>query len=244
MERQLGVHVNTVFEREDGKMKRTPVIYVYGISDTGKTRLVERLLLMLIQKGKRVGTVKMSKSEKLSFDIEGKDTHRHIKAGSMITAASSRSNAAVFIAKPQDVHHLIEMMSLTGDLDLVIVEGVGSEVPDTAPKVAVGDVKGRVPGTIMELPDADGELEGLYHLIDRIMSTSNAAGEVDRVVLRVGGNDMALKPFVRNYLEGTIRGAVGSLRDPGEPGAAIEITIPEHKEPEEKVEPPRSFDID
>jgi molybdopterin-guanine dinucleotide biosynthesis protein MobB len=222
-------------------MKRTPVIYVYGISDTGKTRLVERLLLMLIQKGKRAGTVKMSKSEQLDFDIEGKDTQRHINAGSMVTAAS---NAAVFIPKALDVHRLIEMMSVTGDLDLVIVEGMGDDVPDTAPKVAVGEVKGRVPGTIMELPDADGELGGLYHLVDRIMTKSETVGEEDQVVLRVGGDDVTLKPFVRNYLEGTIRGAVGSLRDPGEPGAAIEISIPERKEPEDEVVPPRSLDID
>jgi len=210
-------------------MKRTPVIYVYGISDTGKTRLVERLLLMLIQKGRRVGTVKVSRTEQLNFDIEGKDTERHIKAGSMVTAATSQSNAALFIPKAQDVHHLIEMMSVTGDLDLVIVESLGDNVPDNAPKIAVGDVKGRVPGTIMELPDVEGELGGLYHQVE----------------LRVGGEEISLKPFVRQYLEGTIRGAVGSLKEPGEPGDSIELSIPERKVAEEEVEqPPRSLDID
>lgn len=227
-------------------MKKTPVVYIYGISDTGKTRLVERLLLMLIKKGRRVGTVKMSKSERLDFDIEGKDTYRHIKAGSMITAASSRTNAAMFIPQPQDVHHLIEMMSITGDLDLVIVEGMGDDVPDTAPKVAVGEVKGRVPGTIMELPGADGELEGLYHLIDRIMEKSEVVGEADHVVLRVGGDDVQIKAFVRDYLEGTVRGAVGALKEAGDPQRdAIEISIPQSRvEKEEAGEPPRSFDID
>jgi molybdopterin-guanine dinucleotide biosynthesis protein MobB len=244
MERQLGAHGDTLSEREGVSMKKTPVIYVYGISDTGKTRLVERLLLMLIQKGKRAGTVKMSKSEQLDFDVRGKDTHRHIKAGSMITAASSRSNAAVFIPKPMNVHLLIEMMSITGDLDVVIVEGMGDDVPDTAPKVAVGEVKGRVPGTIMELPDAEGELGGLYHLVDRIMSKTETMGEEDQVVLRVGGIDITMKPFVRDYLEGTIRGAVGSLHHTDEPGATIEISIPERKGPEEAVEHPRSLDID
>lgn len=224
-------------------MKRTPVIYIYGISDTGKTRLVERLLLMLIQKGKRVGTVKMSKSDQLDFDIEGKDTQRHIKAGSMITAASSRSNSVVFIPKPQDVHHLIGMMTVTGDLDLVIVEGLGDDVPDTAPKVAVGEVKGRVPGTIMELPGPDGELEGLYHLIDRVMAKSEAGGEVDQVVLRVDGDDVSIKEFVRDYLEGTVRGAVGALKTSGDASIdPIEVTIPRKREGEEQQ--PRSLDID
>ena len=228
-------------------MKKTPVIYVYGISDTGKTRLVERLLLMLIQKGKRVGTVKMSKSEQLDFDIEGKDTQRHIKAGSMVTAATSVSNSVLFIPKPQDVHHLMEMMSVTGDLDLVIVEGLGDDVPDTAPKVAVGEVKGRALGTIMELPDADGELEGLYHLVDRIMAKSEVVGEEDHVMLRVGGEDVSIKPFVRDYLEGTIRGAVGALKVDGDVAAdAIEVDIPKKEEPKPVDEggPLRSLDID
>ena len=229
-------------------MKRTPVIYIYGISDTGKTRLVERLLLMLIQKGKRIGTVKMSKSEQLDFDIEGKDTQRHIKAGSMVTAASSQSNSVVFIPKPQDVHHLIEMMTVTGDLDLVIIEGMGTDVPDTAPKVAVGEVKGRAPGTIMELPGPDGELEGLYHLIDRIMTKSEVVGEEDHVMLRVGGTDVTIKPFVRDYLEGTIRGAVGALRVEGVASSdAIEVNLPkkeEAKETEEGGGPLRSLEID
>lgn len=233
-------------------MRRTPVIYVYGISDSGKSRLVERLLLMLIQKGKRVGTVKMSRSEQLDYDVEGKDTHRHIKAGSMVTAASSLSNAVVFIPKRQDVHHLIEMMSVTGQLDLVIVEGMGDEVPDNAPKVAVGDVKGRVPGTIMELPDAEGELEGLYHLIDRIMAKSEVVGEEDRVVLRVAGEEVQIKAFVRDYLEGTLRGAIGALKVEGDPATdAIDLSIPKAERPKGRegssdgiIEAPRSLDID
>jgi molybdopterin-guanine dinucleotide biosynthesis protein MobB len=230
-------------------LKRTPVVYIYGISDTGKTKLVERLLLMLIQKGKRVGTVKMSKSERLDFDIEGKDTQRHIKAGSMVTAASSRSNSVLFIPKSQDVHHLIEMMSVTGDLDLVIVEGLGDDVPDTAPKVAVGEVKGRVPGTIMELPGADGELEGLYHLIDRVMAKSEVVGDVDRVVLKVAGEEVQIKAFVRDYLEGTIRGAVGALKVEGDAATAtIELTVPMKEEgsagPNGVGQPLRSLDID
>ena len=229
-------------------MKRTPVIYIYGISDPGKARLVERLLLMLIQKGKRVGTVKMSKSERLDFDVEGKDTQRHIKAGSMVTGASSLSNAVVFIPRPQDLQHLIEMMSVTGDLDLVLVEGLPEGVPETAPKVAVGEVKGRALGTIMELPNADGELEGLYHLVDRVMAKSEMAEEEGHVTLTVGGGEVPIKGFVRDYLEGTVRGAIGALRMEGDAASeAIELSIPKKEErggPPEEGGALRSVDID
>lgn len=226
-------------------MRKTPVIYIYGISDTGKTRLVERLLLMLIQKGKRVGTVKLSKSERLDFDIEGKDTERHIKAGSMVTGATSISNSVVFIPKPQGLSNIISMMTITGDLDLVLVEGLGDDVPDTAPKVAVGEVKGRAPGTIMELPGPDGELEGLYHLVDRVMSKADVAEEEDTVALKVAGKDVQIKGFVRDCLEGTVRGAVGALRVEGDAGSdPITLTIPRKRERPEEGQPPRSLDID
>jgi molybdopterin-guanine dinucleotide biosynthesis protein MobB len=245
MERQLGVQGNTLLGREVRTLRKTPVIYVYGISDTGKTRLVERLLLMLIQKGKRVGTVKMSKSEQLDFDIDGKDTERHIKAGSMITAASSLSNSVVFIPKPQDLESLISMMSITGDLDLVLVEGLGDNTPDTAPKVAVGEVKGIAPGTIMELPGPDGELEGLYHIVDRVMSKATVTEEEEKVNLKVAEKDVQIKEFVREYLEGTVRGAVGALKVEGDAAAdPIELSIPRKKEDEGEGQPPRSLDID
>ena len=208
-------------------MARTPIVYVYGISDSGKTRLVERLLLLLIQKGLRVGTIKLSRSESLDLDTEGKDTHRHVRAGSMVTAATSLSNAAVFVPKPQKVDRLLEMMRATGDLDLVIVEGLGDDVPESAPKIAVGEIKGRVTGTVMELPDAEGEIGAVLHVLDRIMAKREGS---DTVHLSVGGADIPLKPFVQEYLEGTVRGAVGALREAGKPGDAIDLHIPHRKE--------------
>jgi molybdopterin-guanine dinucleotide biosynthesis protein MobB len=245
MERQLGVQDNTLPGREVRTLRKTPVIYVYGISDTGKTRLVERLLLMLIQKGKRVGTVKMSNSEQLDFDLEGKDTERHIKAGSMVTTASSQSNSVVFIPKPQKVQHLIDMMTVTGDLDLVLVEGLGDSAPDTAPKVAVGEVKGIAPGTMMELPGPDGELEGLYHVVDRIMAKADVVEEEAKVTLKVAEKDVQIKEFVREYLEGTVRGAVGALKVEGDAASdPIELSIPEQKKGPMEGQPPRSLDID
>ncbi|MCK5252581.1 MAG: molybdopterin-guanine dinucleotide biosynthesis protein MobB [Thermoplasmata archaeon] len=204
-------------------MGKTPVIYVYGISDSGKTRLVERLLLELIQKGHRVGTVKLSQSEALDLDPEGKDTDRHLKAGSMVTAATSMSNSAIFMPRPQDIERLIEMMTVTGELDLVIAEGLGVDTPDNAPKIAVGEVKGIATGTVLELPGPDAEIRSLLHIIDRIMAKREATVSVQ---LKVGGNDVHLKPFVQDYLEGTVRGAVGALKEPGRTGDEIELRLP------------------
>lgn len=222
-------------------MTKTPVIHVYGISDSGKTQLVERLVLLLIQKGHRVGTVKLSRAEKLDLDIEGKDTERHVRAGSMATAATSASNAAVFLPRPQSLQRLVDMMTVAGELDLVIVEGLGEDTPESSPKVAVGEVKGVVPGTVVQLPGPEAEIGALLHVIDRVMA-KKAASEA-AVELRVAGDPVPIKQFVQDYLEGTVRGAVGALRHEGKPGDSIELRIPRRAEGEAPP-PPRSLDIE
>ncbi len=222
-------------------MAKTPVIHVYGLSDSGKTQLVERLLLLLVQKGHRVGTVKLSRAERLDLDLEGKDTQRHVRAGSMATAATSASNAAIFLPRPQKLGKLVDMMVVAGELDLVIVEGLGEDTPDSAPKVSVGEVKGVVPGTVVQLPGPDAEIGALMHVIDRVMA-KKAASEA-AVELRVAGDLVPIKPFVQEYLEGTVRGAVGALRHEGRPGDSIELRIPRRVEGEAPP-PPRSLDIE
>lgn len=223
------------------RLAKTPVIHVYGISDSGKTQLVERLLLLLIQKGHRVGTVKLSRAESLDLDIEGKDTERHARSGSMAIGATSASNAAVFLPRPQRLDKLVEMMAVAGELDLVIVEGLGDDTPDSAPKVSVGEVKGVVPGTVVQLPGPDAEIGALLHVIDRVMAKKTIAEAA--VELRVAGDLVPIKPFVQEYLEGTVRGAVGALRHEGRPGDSIELRIPRRAEGEE-APPPRSLDIE
>jgi hypothetical protein len=58
----------------------------------------------------------------------------------------------------------------------------------------------------------------------------------------VGGNDVTIKPFVQDYLEGTLRGAIGALKETGSPGDEIELRIPKRVEGDRQ--PPRSLDID
>lgn len=209
-------------------MGRVPVIYIYGESGSGKTRLVERMVSELLTKGVRVATVKLSRAEALDVDREGKDTQRHMSAGAVAVGATSRSNAAVLLPTSVGAAELIELVHTLGRADLVVVEGLGDDVPDSAPKILVGEAKGQAPGTVLELPDGDVELASLYHLVDRVREKK--AGS-DAVELVVGGREVPLKPFVQDYLEGTVRGAVGSLKGPGRPGDEITLRIPRRERP-------------
>lgn len=102
-------------------MKR--VIGVAGFKNSGKTTLVEKLVMHLTNQGYRVSTVKHAHH---SFDIdhEGRDSFRHRKAGASEVAVISKERTAI-------IHELrgAEPPSLAGVLDqlqpcdLVIVEG-------------------------------------------------------------------------------------------------------------------------
>jgi molybdopterin-guanine dinucleotide biosynthesis protein MobB len=207
-------------------MGTTPTIHLYGTSDSGKTRLVERLLRELGGRGLLVATVKRSAREALNVDVEGKDTHRHVEAGSVATAASSRSDAVVFVPRPLGLDALVGTALATGPVDLVLVEGLGDDTPDGAPKIRVGEGRDRAIGTVIDLPDGDGDLTEVLGIIDRVMEKATAG---DTVELVVEGRRVPVKPFVADYLEGTMRGAVGALKGTGDPGDEVVLRLPRRR---------------
>ena len=208
-------------------MTIVPVVHVYGTSDSGKTTLVERLLRELTARGLRVATMKRSRIEALSLDIEGKDTQRHISAGSVATAATSRTDAAMFVPEPLDNDRLVNIVTASGEVDLVIVEGLGDDVLPSTPKISVGEVKEKIAGTLIELADGEAELDETVRLIDRVIRKYRESVSVELII---EGRPVPLKPFVQDYLEGTLRGAVGSLKRSGGADDEIVLRLPRRRQ--------------
>jgi molybdopterin-guanine dinucleotide biosynthesis adapter protein len=109
-------------------MKR--VIGVAGFKNSGKTTLVEKLVVHLTAKGYRVSTVKHAHH---SFDIdhEGRDSFRHRKAGASEVAVISKERTAIIHelrgAEPPSLSEVIDKLQ---DCDLVIVEGYKRDTHD------------------------------------------------------------------------------------------------------------------
>lgn len=110
-----------------------PVIAIVGKSKMGKTTLIEKLIPELASRGHRVATVKHSHRE-IEIDPPGKDSRRHIDAGSRATIISSPGRLA--LVKPvADAASLDEVVAVFAeDYDIIIVEGFKSE---SAPKIEV-----------------------------------------------------------------------------------------------------------
>jgi molybdopterin-guanine dinucleotide biosynthesis protein MobB len=110
-----------------------PVVSIVGKSKSGKTTLIEKLLGELKSRGYKVATIKHA-SQKLNFDEPGKDSWRHIQAGSKATIISSPNNI-VLIKPVTEEPSLEEIARLAGeDYDLILTEGFSK---GNAPKIEI-----------------------------------------------------------------------------------------------------------
>jgi molybdopterin-guanine dinucleotide biosynthesis protein MobB len=99
-----------------------PIISIVGESKSGKTTLIERLISELKSRGYRVATIKHS-VHRLGFDKPGKDSWRHLQAGSSATAIVS-PDKVVLIKPVTGEPDLNEIARLVGeDFDIILTEG-------------------------------------------------------------------------------------------------------------------------
>lgn len=110
-----------------------PIVSIVGKSESGKTTLLEKLIAELTSRGYRVATVKHAPNES-SFDEPGKDSWRHVQAGSQAAVVSS-SDKLVLI-KPLEKEAGFEQLAhlLGEDYDIILAEGF--KTSDT-PKIEV-----------------------------------------------------------------------------------------------------------
>ncbi len=97
------------------------VAFVAASSGTGKTTLMEALVIRLKEKGYRVGAVKHSGHD-AAIDKEGSDSWRFTRAGTDVTVLAAKGQLAVLrtIKQPTLDDALLEASSGT---DIVLVEG-------------------------------------------------------------------------------------------------------------------------
>jgi len=110
-----------------------PVISIVGRAKSGKTTLMEKLIGELKSRGYRVATIKHT-PQGMSLDEPGKDSWRHLNAGSDATAMSSSDQVVLIKPVTQDLS-LDEIVPLFGeDYDIILAEGFKQ---DSAPKIEV-----------------------------------------------------------------------------------------------------------
>ena len=211
-----------------------PIVSIVGKSDSGKTTLIEKIIPELNRRGYKVATVK---HDVHGFDIdrEGKDSWRHKKAGAHTVMISSPEKMAMV----RDVKEDIPLKELRGrfikDVDIIISEGYKNE---KHPKIEVyrkdvheellcsrkdlliaiaSDKEFDVGVPCLHLDDA----QGITNIIEERFLKKKAKPSI---MLRVNGENIVLKPFIKDMMIRSINGMISALKDCEDP-KEVEISI-------------------
>jgi molybdopterin-guanine dinucleotide biosynthesis protein B len=102
------------------------IFAVYGSSKSGKTATVVEILKELRSRGYSASTIKDVHVENFVFDVVGKDTWRHWKAGAEVVALRAPEESILMIKRPVKLDELIKHISS----DYLVLEGFrGASVP-------------------------------------------------------------------------------------------------------------------
>ena len=100
----------------------TKILNIVGRSKSGKTTLIEKIIFELKLRGYSIATIKNT-SHKVDFDSPGKDTWRHIQAGSLATALNT-PDSIMIIKKINEQDHINEILKFyNNEYDIIIIEG-------------------------------------------------------------------------------------------------------------------------
>ncbi len=95
------------------------ILAISGYKDSGKTTLIEKLIPELMAYGLQVATIKHD-GHSFVPDVPGTDSHRFYQAGAATSIVFDNEKFAVTKRMPPNLDYLL---SLTGDADLIILEG-------------------------------------------------------------------------------------------------------------------------
>jgi molybdopterin-guanine dinucleotide biosynthesis protein B len=196
-----------------------PIVSIVGKSESGKTTLMEKLLGELKSRGYRVATVKHT-AQKLSFDEPGKDSWRHIQAGSQAVLISSPDK--MVLIKPTSIKTSLEQIArLIGEnYDIILTEGFSQ---GDAPKIEVHRKQAGPPlasprklfaiatDEPLETKARQFSLEDTKGLAD-LLEKGFIEPQKERVSLYVNNTPIVLSSFPKQIVSNILLALVSSLK--------------------------------
>jgi len=200
-----------------------PIVSIIGKSKSGKTTLIEKLIKELKSRGYCVATIKHTPQD-ISFDEPGKDSWRHIQAGSEAVAIGS-PDRIVMIKPTTQAPTLDEVASLIGeDYDIILTEGFKQ---GDAPKIEVHRKDGGPPlkdikklvaivtDEALETKARQFSLEDIKGLAD-LLEEGFIKPQAERVSLYVNDTPVTLTLFPKQIMTNVLLAMVSCLKGVGE----------------------------
>jgi len=199
-----------------------PVVAIVGKSKSGKTTLIEKLISELKSRDYRVGTVKHAPLE-VDVDKPGKDSWRHIRAGSEATAIVA-SDKIVLIKPVTHTVGLDEIVRFFGeDYDIILAEGFKqSGTPKIEvhrkevgpPLSSVRKLTAIATDEPLETKTRQFSLQDITGLAD-LLENGFIKPQRERISIYVNNNPISLTAFPKNIITNTLVAMVSSLKGIG-----------------------------
>ena len=196
-----------------------PIVSIVGKSKSGKTTLIEKLIAELKSRGYRVATIKHT-PQGTNLDEPGKDSWRHVEAGSEATVISSPDK--LVLIKPTKARATLNEIALLGgeDYDIILAEGFKQ---DEAPKIEVHRQEvGKPLSSVrklfaiatdepLETKTRQFALEDVRGLAD-LLEEGFIRPQQERLSLYVNNVPIKLSSFPRDFIIGVLLGMANCLK--------------------------------
>jgi len=198
-----------------------PIISIVGKSESGKTTLLESLVIELKRRGYKVAVIKHA-GDDFELDKPGKDSWRLGQAGSEVVVVSSPSKFAVIRQTKQDLSPRELSHFIRWDYDLILTEGFKQV---STPKIEVhrkeqgGELLFSAQQLLAVVTDeplgievsqfSKDEIQGLADLIEKRLRAKPKGEDVE---LFVNDTPIQIKLFVKELLARTLVAMVSCLK--------------------------------
>ena len=199
-----------------------PLVSIVGRSKSGKTTLIEKLVGELKSRGYKVATIKHT-PQGMTFDELGKDSWRHLQAGSEAVAITS-PDRVILIKSVRQEPTLDEIVRFFGeDYDIILAEGFKQ---GDAPKIEVHRRKAGPPlsgikkliavvtDEPLEAKTRQFSLQDIEGLAD-LLEEGFIKPQQERLSLYVNKAPMSLSSFPKEIITNIILAVVSSLKGVG-----------------------------
>jgi molybdopterin-guanine dinucleotide biosynthesis protein MobB len=202
-----------------------PIVSIIGRSKSGKTTLIEKLIVELKSRGYHVATAKHTHRDMTSPESD-KDSDRHLKAGSE-TSLIVDPHGLMMIKPLQKELTLTQIAQIIGeDYDLILTEGYKQ---DDAPKIEVHRKENAPPLTDVKklFAIATDEpldtkvrqfaLDDVKNIAD-LLETGFIKPNRERFTMEVNGVPIVLNAFTEEFVENVTMAMADSLKGVGKIG--------------------------
>lgn len=212
------------------------ILGVAGTKNTGKTTLVTLIVRELVKRGYQVGTIKHTHHE---FDLEGRDTWKHRKAGAELVVGAG-DDTFFLVNERFELEIILKIIECIKKLDYIVIEGFKfsnypkistTEVTDdfTISNVDVFEINdedvinlvnlveertyGLIPGSDCGNCGYDNCLDMARDIIKgKISEDKCKMKKLDEVQLFIGDKMVPLNPFVQDFMKKSVMGMISTLK--------------------------------